>query len=89
MKELYARYRVTPGRSFRLSAVDPEETPGVDKTAARERLKVDLGRLSTLQERLYAEAGQSLSLMQPPHCPVAMLHTGLEPVQRLVSAAVH
>jgi PPK2 family polyphosphate:nucleotide phosphotransferase len=63
MKELYARYRVTPGRPFRLSAVDPEETPGVDKATARERLKVDLGRLSTLQERLYAEAGQSLLLI--------------------------
>lgn len=63
MKDLYARYRVAPDRPFRLSTVDPEETPGFDKATVREQLKADLRCLSALQERLYAEVGQSLLLI--------------------------
>lgn len=63
MKDLYARYYVAPDRPFRLLMVDPEETPGFDKATAREQLKADLRLLSALQERLYAEAGQSLLLI--------------------------
>lgn len=63
MKSCHARYRIAPGRPFRLSTVDLEETSGPEK--ARKRFKSGLRRLCALQERLYAETGQSLLVILP------------------------
>ena len=54
--------RVTPGSRPKLAKIDPASTPGFDgdKAAAEERLKVLDDELSEFQERLWAEAGQSL-----------------------------
>lgn len=57
------RYRVTPGQSLSLAKLDPGETNGTDKDAARNLLGEELRRLSRLQERLYAESEQSLLLV--------------------------
>ncbi|MET0257270.1 MAG: polyphosphate kinase 2 family protein [Methylobacterium sp.] len=51
---------VVPGQSFDLAAVDPEADGGFEKAAAGEALKAERERISTLQERLYAERRRSL-----------------------------
>jgi PPK2 family polyphosphate:nucleotide phosphotransferase len=49
-------YRVTDGRRFRLSSIDPGDTRGFDsKRRARERLERDIEILGELQEKLYAQ----------------------------------
>lgn len=60
----YARYRVSPGESFRLGSVQPDDTqdyPG--KKIARRQLEQSTKRLSALQERLYAESERSVLLV--------------------------
>lgn len=56
-KDLADRYRVEDGKAFRLDAVNPGDTFGldVDRTDAKELLERDTKRLKKLQERLYAE----------------------------------
>lgn len=48
--------RVTPGKPFRLTDIDPAETHGRDKEAASADLESGLARLTDLQDRLWAEA---------------------------------
>ena len=48
--------RVKPGTSVRLRDVDPSETHGHSKDAAAEHLQKGLDRLTSLQDRLWAEA---------------------------------
>ncbi len=56
-----ADYRVTPGSTVELSAWDPDDHADVpDKYMARAILKENRKRIIDLQERLYAESGQSL-----------------------------
>jgi PPK2 family polyphosphate:nucleotide phosphotransferase len=57
-------YRVTDGRRFRLSAIDPGDTRGFDsKRRARERLERDIEILGELQEKLYAQNQWTLLLI--------------------------
>ncbi len=57
----YDRYRVRPGKPFRLSTIDPADTQGLDdKAAALKQLKRNRKRIAALQERLYAESKQSV-----------------------------
>lgn len=60
----YARYRVPADETFRLDSVAPGYTQGhPGKKLAHRQLEKSLGRLSELQERLYAEAGRSVLLV--------------------------
>jgi PPK2 family polyphosphate:nucleotide phosphotransferase len=60
----YTRYRVRPGEAFSLRDVDPEDTQGhPGKKPARKQLRANLERLSTLQERLYAESESSVLMV--------------------------
>src|SRR5262245_48906107 len=52
---LVASYTVAPGKRFDLARVDPEDTRGIDKDEAQERLARGVERLSELQERLFAQ----------------------------------
>jgi PPK2 family polyphosphate:nucleotide phosphotransferase len=54
--------RVTPGTRPDLAAIDPRGTPGFDgdKAAAQARVDALRDELADFQERLWAEAGQSL-----------------------------
>ena len=53
---LAARTRVRHGRRFRLKDVDPGDTAGFkSKEHARDHLERGVGRLSSLQEKLYAQ----------------------------------
>lgn len=56
-KDLADRHRVKDGKGFRLDAIDPADTFGldVDRTDGKEMLERDLKRLKKLQARLYAE----------------------------------
>jgi PPK2 family polyphosphate:nucleotide phosphotransferase len=57
-------YRVTDGRRFRLSSIDPVDTRGFDsKRRARERLERDIEILGELQEKLYAQNRWALLLI--------------------------
>ena len=57
-------YRVTDGRRFRLSSIDPGDTRGFDsKRRARERLERDIEILGELQEKLYAQDRWALLLI--------------------------
>jgi PPK2 family polyphosphate:nucleotide phosphotransferase len=49
------RFRVTPGRRFRLKDVDPDDTAGLDKDVALKRLITGVERLAEAQEKLYAQ----------------------------------
>jgi PPK2 family polyphosphate:nucleotide phosphotransferase len=51
----FERFLVRPDGRFALADVDPSETAGLDKDAARTRLAQQLERLGELQERLYAQ----------------------------------
>ena len=54
-------YRVQPGASFSLEAIDPDDTGDIrDKAKAKSLLQAERKRIAALQERLYAEARQSL-----------------------------
>ena len=57
--DLEARFRV-PAKGFKLSEYDPGDSAGLDKKASESLRAADLERLTTLQERLYAESRQSL-----------------------------
>jgi PPK2 family polyphosphate:nucleotide phosphotransferase len=55
VKRLVAPFRVADGRNFRLSDVDPDDTQDVRSQAhAKAWLQLGVGRLSELQEKLYA-----------------------------------
>ncbi|HEX2500717.1 MAG TPA: polyphosphate kinase 2 family protein [Methylomirabilota bacterium] len=57
-------FRVTDGRRFRLSSIDPGDTRGVDsKKRAKERLARDIELLRDLQEKLYAQDRWALLLV--------------------------
>jgi len=49
------RFLVRPGGPVRLSGVDPNETFGHSKPDSIEKVKGDLKRLASLQERIFAE----------------------------------
>jgi PPK2 family polyphosphate:nucleotide phosphotransferase len=57
--------RVTPGTRPNLAEIDPRGTPGFegDKTAAQDRVDDLRDELADFQERLWAEAGQSLLIV--------------------------
>jgi PPK2 family polyphosphate:nucleotide phosphotransferase len=55
--------RVEPGRPAGLMTRDTRATFGLDKATGKERLKELVERLSTLQQRLYAERERSLLLV--------------------------
>ena len=57
--DLEERFRV-PSHGFRLADHDPADTAELDKDASVQLRADDLERLASLQERLYAEARQSL-----------------------------
>lgn len=58
------RYRVSPGKSFSLSDRDPDDRADVEsKDVAEALLKLERKRIIGLQERLYAEARQSLLII--------------------------
>ncbi len=57
-------YRVVPGQSVSLAGWDPDDTGNIPNKAEGERLlKIDRKRIIALQERLFAEAGQSLLII--------------------------
>jgi PPK2 family polyphosphate:nucleotide phosphotransferase len=57
-------YRVTDGRRFRLSAVDPRDTGGIeDRESAEAMLEAGIELLSDLQEKLYAQNRWSVLLI--------------------------
>jgi PPK2 family polyphosphate:nucleotide phosphotransferase len=57
-------YRVAPGQTVTLEDWDPDETGSISNKAEGERLlKIDRKRIIALQERLFAEAGQSLLII--------------------------
>jgi PPK2 family polyphosphate:nucleotide phosphotransferase len=56
MKELL----VKPGSKIKLSDIDPGDTHGIDKKAAKERLRKNVDRLSALQYMLYAEGKRAV-----------------------------
>jgi len=60
MKHLARELVVAPGSHFKLSKIDPEDTHGVEKAKATDRLAGNLERLSVLQYLLYADAKQAL-----------------------------
>jgi PPK2 family polyphosphate:nucleotide phosphotransferase len=60
MKHLMRELLVKPGSSFKLKAVDPDDTHGTDKNDAAEHLEKNCERLALLQYLLYAEAKRSL-----------------------------
>ncbi|OFW46662.1 MAG: hypothetical protein A3J29_02215 [Acidobacteria bacterium RIFCSPLOWO2_12_FULL_67_14b] len=62
--EMAARYRISDGRRFRLSEVDPADQWGRKlKKIADEMMKQGIKRLAMLQERLYADNRWSLLLI--------------------------
>ena len=64
MRGALARYRIVDGRHFDLADHPTGDFPdGVRKRGAKTLLKADVARLSTLQERLAAEASWSLLLV--------------------------
>ena len=60
MKDLTAKLLVKPDSRLKLEDVDPEDTHGVSKNAAADRLEKDRERLSVLQYLLYAEARRAV-----------------------------
>lgn len=54
---------VPHGATFDLTSVDPRDVGGWEKTAAEEELRRLRGRISDLQERLYAERKRSLLIV--------------------------
>jgi PPK2 family polyphosphate:nucleotide phosphotransferase len=62
-KELRERLRVTPGTKVDLERIDPAETHGHTKAGADVVLAEDLGRLESLQERLWASAAGAVLIV--------------------------
>jgi PPK2 family polyphosphate:nucleotide phosphotransferase len=60
MKHFAQELIVAPGSKIKLAKFDPDDTHGVDKTAAAGQLTTNLERLSALQYMLYAEGRRSL-----------------------------
>ncbi len=60
--DLEARFRVHP-KGFRLADCDTSDDAGLDKADAERMRADDLARLTTLQERLYAEGRRSLLIV--------------------------
>ena len=57
-------FRVSDGRRFRLSSIDPGDTPGfASKRHAHDRLERDIDVLAELQEKLYAHGRWALLLI--------------------------
>jgi PPK2 family polyphosphate:nucleotide phosphotransferase len=64
VSRLATSYRVTDGARFRLKDIDPRDTGGiVSRTRALASLQKDIGRLSRLQEKLYAQRRWGLLLI--------------------------
>ena len=62
--KLVRPFRITGGRPFRLSSIDPGDTRGFDsKKPARARLERDIEILGELQEKLYAQDRWALLLI--------------------------
>jgi PPK2 family polyphosphate:nucleotide phosphotransferase len=60
----YARYRVEPGKPFKLSSVDPDQSGRYEKRKdVRKELEVQRRRIQDLQEKLYAENKQGLLIV--------------------------
>jgi PPK2 family polyphosphate:nucleotide phosphotransferase len=60
----YARYRVEPGKPFKLSSVDPDQSGRYEKRKdVRKELEVQCRRIQDLQEKLYAENKQGLLIV--------------------------
>ena len=59
----YSRYRVAHDNSFRLSDLDPSDDQGMDEETADVLFERNTKELDELQERLYAEAKQSLLIV--------------------------
>lgn len=60
----YPRYRVQPGKAFRLADVDPNDSEDYEKKKhVEEELDKQRQRLQNLQERLYAENQRSLLIV--------------------------
>jgi PPK2 family polyphosphate:nucleotide phosphotransferase len=58
------RFAVAPGAKPKLAEIDPDfHGDGLDRAAADEEIARDIARMSALQERLYAEAKQSLLIV--------------------------
>ena len=55
IESLIAPYRVADGKGFRLKRIDPRDTLGLEKEAARELLQRGIERLAAMQDRLYAQ----------------------------------
>jgi PPK2 family polyphosphate:nucleotide phosphotransferase len=63
-KQLIQRYRVTDGKQFRLTDIDPADTWKLDsKEEAQEWLEAGVAQLSELQARLYARNQWSVLLI--------------------------
>jgi PPK2 family polyphosphate:nucleotide phosphotransferase len=61
---LARRFRITKGRKFRLSEVDPDDTGGIDsKEHAAALLSEGVARLQVLQEKLYAQGQWAVLLI--------------------------
>lgn len=60
MKRLGDALLVQPGKKFRLSGVDPDDTHGFDKTEAEQRLEKLRAELTELQTVLYAESRRAV-----------------------------
>ena len=59
-RALVGRYRITEGRKFRLSHVDPDDTGKVGREEGVQRLAAGVARLAELQRELYANARWAL-----------------------------
>ncbi len=65
-RKLSSLYRVTDGKGFRLSSVDPDDTQDMksdDKSKAKQMLANGIDVLADLQERLYAQDRWSVLLI--------------------------
>lgn len=60
MADLRSRLLVEPGNRVRLATLDPGDTHGFDKEAAIAQTARQLGRLTELQDRFWAEAKRSI-----------------------------
>lgn len=56
-------YRVSPGRPFALSSIDPADTQGMEKDTAKKVAKKNRKRIIEWQERLFSEGKQSVLLV--------------------------
>lgn len=64
-EKLVKKYRVEKAKKFKLRDMNPADTAGVrsDKKRAKKELARDIERLSSLQERLYAQDRWSVLLI--------------------------